>query len=80
MQKGAPSMIIFAAKNIHSTYTAQSNSKLSYLGTDNNMVLHYSFNLNLKQLNISLQEASLKTYRYQRNKTSHLISLFLQNL
>lgn len=37
-QTGAPSKI-FAAKKIQSTYTAQCNSKLSYLGTDNNTVL-----------------------------------------
>lgn len=36
------------------------NSKLSYLGTDNTTVLQYSFKLNLEQL-ISLQEAPLKT-------------------
>lgn len=47
-QTGAPSMIIFAAKKIHGTYIAECNSKLSYLGTDNNMVLHCSSKLNLK--------------------------------
>lgn len=46
-QMGAPSKIS-AAKKTHSTYIAQCNSKLSYLGTDNNTVLDYSSKINLK--------------------------------
>lgn len=41
-------MIIFAAKKMQGTYIAECNSKLSYLSTDNNTVLHCSSKLNLK--------------------------------